>query len=299
MAESGITTELNDEAGSDASASSVEVAASKRRSRLWLLVVAHAVLGPLFSIWTTLEGRFSFVLGHLPVVTVSGIVFAQSALLGFWMAFSPMVWWKRLMGLVVGSLYLGASFRISADADGYVALMPVMATGGIAAVCRVVRWRYAGLQRFPQQDPRAVREGLKFSIRGLMLFTFVVAITIVGARELRAHVPRGPNLLSIVLLSVCFMTTGLASVWAGLGVARPMLRSMVVLLIAGILGALFVYSIGQARGDIYFYSTLMMVLQTAVIVASLLVMRSCGYRLVQRSATDVKGRDGAAEQQSA
>lgn len=116
-----------------------------------------------------------------------------------------------------------------------------------------------------------------------MLFTFAVAVTTIGVRELRENVTTRPSFFANSFWSVCFAVTGSAGVWAGLGLARPLPRTVVVLLIALALGAAFVYGINQGDWDTYSYVILMMLLQVGVVIASLLVVRSCGYRLVRKA----------------
>lgn len=259
-----------------------------RRFRLWLMVVAHLVLGLFFCTWSAVEGRLTIALAYLLVAPVFGFVFAQCSLLGLWAAFSPARWWMRLVGLVMGCVYFEILIRIGGQSRDHFFLLAAMATVGIAAVFRLVRWRYADLRLFSPQSFQPGQEGLKFSIRGLMLFTFIVAITIVGLREVRENVPASPNVLTVAVWSLSIVTVGLASVWAGLGLARPTQRSVVVLLMSAILGALFVYTIRQADGETYFYIVSIMVLQAGVLIASLLFVRSCGYRLVRKSMPDVE-----------
>lgn len=264
----------------------VEATSSKGQSRLRLLLAAHVILGLVFCAWSASAGRTVLVLGYVLVVPVFGIVLAQTSLLGFWVAFSSAARGVRLMGLIAGSICLELLLGIGAQDDDY-AFLATMTTGGIAAVFGVVRWRHADLRHFPQQAPRIGQEGMQLSIRGLMLFTFIVAVTIIGAGEFRENVPRGPSLFRVSSWSLCSVVVGIAGVWAGLGLGRPMLRSAVVLLIAAVLGALFAHGIHRSHPQLYSYIIPMMLLQAGVLVASLLVVRSCGYRLVRKSASDV------------
>lgn len=259
----------------------------KRRTWFWLLLVVHLGMGLTFSIWSAVEGTISFVFEFLLVVPALGIISAQTSLLGFCVAFSPAAWWHRPVGLIVGGIYLEAMFRLGGqDGDGFNWLATISLCG-IAIIFSVIRWRLADLQETHKAASHADREGLRFSVRGLMLFTLIVAAALVGVRELREHAPAGPNFLMIAIWGLCFVVTGLASVWAGLGLARPRLRSALVLLIAGVLGGLFVYGIDPPVWDTYFYIVSIMVLQVGTLIATLLVVRSCGYRLVRKSASDV------------
>jgi hypothetical protein len=123
-----------------------------------------------------------------------------------------------------------------------------------------------------------------------MIFTFIVAVALVGIRTLRENPPTA-QLPVLALWSLCFAVVGMAGVWAGLGLARPMPRIAVLLLISAVFGLLFMYCLSSDEWQSYFYSVSIMVLQAAVLVASLLIVRSCGYRLVQRPLTVLESRN--------
>lgn len=274
------STETTEAPAARVSPASAEATTSKGL-RLWLLLIAHVILGLFFSIWSAVQGRLDFVLELLLFVPVIGFTLAQTALLGFWAAFAPARWWMRLAGLIVGIIYLECLVA-AGDSTEEITWLAAMSTGGIAAIFGLIRWRYAELRRFSQQDPQDNQEGLRLSIRGLLLFTFMVALMIVGVEGLRKNVTPVPTPFLISVWSLCFVVTGLAGTWTGLGLARPMLRSIVVLLISAVLGALFVYCI-RAPWQSYFYITATMVLQAGVLITSLLVVRSCGFRLVRKT----------------
>ena len=285
MGETGRFSDAEGEVATSASAPSPK-SASDERAPLWLLVAAHVVLGLLFSFWSAAQGELPIVLDLLLLVPVFGLTFAQTSLLGFWAVFSSAAWWIRLAGLVGGIVYLEIIFAIGL-ASSDLLLLVAMATGGIAAVFAVVRWRYARLEHFPQHVSLTAQEGLKFSIRGLMIFTFIVAVALVRIRTLRENPPTG-YLPVLALWSLCFAVVGLAGVWAGLGLARPMPRIAVCLLISAVLGLLFVYCVNADEWQSYFYIVSVMVLQAAVLISSLLIVRSCRYRLVRRHVAGVE-----------
>jgi hypothetical protein len=83
----------------------------------------------------------------------------------------------------------------------------------------------------------------------------------------------------VAVWAVCFVATGLASFWAALGTAPPLRRAPVVIALALTLGAFFAVAVGADR-DGCVYIALIMLLYPAVLLASLLIVRSCGYRLV-------------------
>lgn len=296
MTEAGKSSDV-DETPTKAVSLFSEKATSGEQLPIWLLLAAHVGLGPFFCIWAAIEEGNGFVLPSPLIIPLYGFVLAQTLLLTFWTIFSSAAWWIRLTGLVVGSIYLEFTIALGIQTP-YYDLLPAMVAVGGTAVFGAIRWRCTSLRRFSQKTPQRGQEGVKFSIRGLMLFTFVVAVMIIGVREFRENVPGGvPELFEMFVWSLCILVTGVAATWVGLGLARPMLGNIGVSLLSAILGALFVYGIIQGGPFAYFYITLTMVLQAAVLIASLLVVRSCGYRLVRRSADEVELLDGAEKHQ--
>jgi hypothetical protein len=125
-----------------------------------------------------------------------------------------------------------------------------------------------------------MHDGLRFSIRGLMTFTVAVALLSAGARALRAS--QGRMIFMSAVWAACFVAVGLICLWAALGDARPQRRWPVVFALSPVLGAFFAYGSGAHEAG-RFYIILTMLLYPAVLVVSLLVVRSCGYRLVGRA----------------
>ncbi len=218
---------MREEPETVASLSAAEDEKPKRLYRLWLLLIAHLALGLFFSIWTDSKPTHSYSIAlFLLVMPVFGFVLSQAFLLVLWLVFSPASWWKRLASLIVGAVYL-KSLLIVGWPDAV--LLTAMLASGIAVILGVIRWQYANLRHFPQPPVKAGNEGLKLSIRGLMFYTFVIAVTIVGAKLLRESTSEAPNLFLAFALSLSFVVVGVASVWAVLGLPRPIMRSAVVL----------------------------------------------------------------------
>jgi len=90
----------------------------------------------------------------------------------------------------------------------------------------------------------------------------------------------GPSLLRNSVFGLCFTAVGLAAVWAALADARPRWRGPVVFGLAAILGVFFAVA-ANAQTAGWVYILLSMLLDSAALLGSLLVVRSCGYRLVR------------------
>ena len=247
--------------------------------RFQYLAVAHVVLGVVTSVLAHVELPMPFGLGHIPVVPFLASALCQAFLLSFWVAASQAATWMRLGGLVAGAAYLEAlvptGFR--REVIGISTITIVVTT----ATLLVVRW--LGV-RFTRQDDagqsaRQEPEGLRFSIRGLMIFTAVVALICAVARALEGS--RNPFLL-ILVWALCFVAVGLISLWAVLGNAHPLRRSPVVFVLSPVLGAFFAFAAGAHQAG-WIYILLIMLLYPSALLGSLLVVRSCGYRLVRRT----------------
>ena len=115
-----------------------------------------------------------------------------------------------------------------------------------------------------------------------MLITCVVAVLIAGAREIRQNFPSELPWVFEFVWAGAFVAQGLAAAWATFASERTVPRGIAVLAAAPALGALLAYAAGGTAWDTYFYLTAIMALHTAAILASLSVVRSCGYRLVSR-----------------
>jgi hypothetical protein len=111
-----------------------------------------------------------------------------------------------------------------------------------------------------------------------MILTAAVALLCAGTKALQESPIR--LLLLVLFWALCFVTVGLVSLWAALGEARQLRRSPVVFVLSPMLGAFFAFACG-AHSAGWVYILLIMLLYPAALLGSLLVVRSCGYRLVR------------------
>jgi hypothetical protein len=249
--------------------------------RIRLLVVVHAIAGIVLSGWAALEGAIPFVFDYILLVPPFALALCQSGLLAFWAAMSHGGIWKRATGWLAGVIALEILLNVPIEIDAYW-FMPTMATGLVTAALAVVRiWR-AELLSVSGQPIRSNRQGLQFSIRGLMLLTLLVAILITTGKQMRQAGWTGPNLLTTSALTLCFTVTNLAAVWAATGLGSPWFKCGAVSLLSLAIALTFCWCAGVS-GDDWFYMTAIMVLEIVLLLASLLVVRSCGYRLVRYS----------------
>ena len=247
--------------------------------RLQILAVAHVTLGVVTSFLAPVELFSPFGLGHIPIVPFLASALCQAFLLSFWVAASQAATWMRLAGLVAGAVYLEALVPagLRREVMGISTITIVVTT----ATLLVVRWLGVSCRRQDdaRQSARPGPDGLRFSIRGLMIFTAVVALICALARALEGY--RNPFLF-IPVWALCFVAVGLVSLWAVLGHAYPLRRGPVVFVLSPVLGAFFAFAAGVHQAG-WIYILLIMLLYPATLLASLLVVRSCGYRLVRRT----------------
>ena len=247
--------------------------------RLQILAVANVAFGVVTSVLAHVELRMPYGLEDILMVPFIALAVCQALLLSFWGAASQASPWMRLAGLVSGAVYLEvlvpSDFRREFVGTSTITIVVTTAT------LLVVRW--LGVRFTRQDDPgqsaRHEPEGLRFSIRGLMIFTAVVALICAGARALEGA--RSPFLF-IPVWALCFVAVGLVSLWAMLGDADPLRRGPVVFILSPALGAFFAFD-ENAHEAVWIYILLIMLLYPAALLGSLLIVRSCGYRLVRRT----------------
>jgi hypothetical protein len=136
----------------------------------------------------------------------------------------------------------------------------------------------------------ATVEGFHFSLSHLFLATTVVAVVLAigrGAMSLAAANFAGNGLATMFVVAVTvpsLIIVELATVWGALGIGRPTLRLAIVLPTAFVLGLVppfFQQTIMGSDWERFLGWSLVCGLQAIITAASLLVVRSCGWRLVR------------------
>jgi hypothetical protein len=145
-------------------------------------------------------------------------------------------------------------------------------------VVRVTGGRLAQ-QAHNELSARPETHRLRFSIRGLMLLTAAVALFIALAKALRGAPYPERVLLGNFFVSLCLVTVGFVALWAVLDGGHPLGRSATVLVLSSFLGLFVAIAFDVVRHQLVSI-LLVMSLYSAGLLASLLVVRSCGYRFV-------------------
>ncbi len=166
--------------------------------------------------------------------------------------------------------------------------MPTMATIFPACLLALVRIYRAELLAVADPPRQFSRQTPQFSIRGLMLLILLVAVLVTVGKQFRLTDLYGYNLFLLAVWALAFAVTAIAAVWAALSPKRPLLPSGGVLILSVAVGLLLCWGLGGV-GDDWIYLPTIMLLQTALLLASLLVVRSSGYRMVRyRPAAQVR-----------
>jgi hypothetical protein len=248
--------------------------------RLQILAVAHLALGVLTGVRAPVELRTLFAFKYILIVPFFASAFCQSFLLSLWGAASQTMLWKRLAGLVTGVLDLEAlAADLGREFPGIWTITFTVTMGALLVLRRfgfTVK-RPGDLGRPARSEP----QGPRFSILGVMIVTVAVALLCAEARDLQAFGVQ--RFLFKLGCAICFVAVGLVSLWAALGDARPLRRGPAVFVSSLVLGACLAMP-AHTAGRVYIH--LIMALYPTALIASLLIVRSCGYRLVGRASAE-------------
>jgi hypothetical protein len=206
-----------------------------RRKMLWLLA-GHVVVG--------LAGAVvAWFAGHSPTVwgfTFLGIVLGQTSLLGIWGGLGTNRWWIRLIGVVVGISYLFPLLGLGIhELNGASLFVVFVATTFVALVLLFVRFFRVVIHL--NSRPVASVYRIQFSIRHLMILTFVIACLIAIGRSVQPFLPHGEINFVLLLLSATGGIVGILPVWFVLATKRPVLYSVGLVAVGTSAG----YCIGQ------------------------------------------------------
>jgi hypothetical protein len=252
--------------------------------RLLGLAIVHCVFGLFAGFVARLTLPVPMRLNLLPII-VSGI--CQAFLLALWGVTSAAAQWKRIAGLLAGTVYVETLLVAAVESD--IAGVATITIVGTAASLLVVRTKGLRCVRHVQTDAsaRPMTEPMRFSIRSLMLLIAAAALLITVARTVREFPMPAKILPANIFFSFSIVTVGLLALWAVLGAARPVPRAWIVLILSPVLGVLFAIA-ADADRDGWVLIVLTLILYSATMVASLLIVRSCGYRFVKQGEPEVR-----------
>lgn len=269
------------------------------------LVACHLVAGFFLAVFWRSLGEFVFVV-------ILTLTVAQAALIGMWLGLGVARFDLRFAVALFGppGLCILVSLLVGQDII-MVLLIPYglivygLIVGPIASILGVLRnsrlkLRVVQLALAPPHSGR-----LRFGIRHVLLATALVAVVLGLGRAVRGSSNEHEVFGLFIVLAPGLMAVEFATLWAALAIGRPGFRLAIVLPAALMVGAIPVYyfagprqEIGAADPKALVVYSAFFVAQAFIIAASLLVVRSCGWRLVSGdySQAELAAQAAAAEE---
>lgn len=269
----------------------------KSPRRLKMLVAGHLLASTAQAAALLMPAHVNY----LPSMwALMSLAIAQLILLSFWAGMGSQRIVVRLSLAMLGSVYLAAlpllgsilasrpgtsqtdlSEEFLQAAGGYGALIVFLTA--IFAAAR--RW-YMELRLTSAAEQIIQAKHYQFSILHLMVVTTVAAIVLALMRFASgAAAADWQRAAGDVLMVVALVINALCASWAALAVGPVQLRVGVVLFVAPLLGSAEAFS-GSGPSVVWWLSpvfAMFLALPSAIILGTLLVVRSCGYRLVARA----------------
>lgn len=252
------------------------------------LIVIH-IAGALLVTW----GHYRLPAFSRAAAVYAAILFAQPLLLAVWLGLGNSPPGQKLVVGTLAVMYL-ATLWVLVRLHFLGMVLPGV---GSALLMFVLRQWKPRLQLSKLKLRAATSEGIRFSMVHLLVLTGLVSLLLAAAktwRLLRQSTALSGEFIDIsdcVLLALCWMGATLAIVWSTLGRGRPHARIVVAFVLAILLNLLFYFTLGLST----WRAVRPIVLQTgtvaAVMIASLLVVRQQGYRLVRQG--DRRGSEKA------
>jgi len=248
-----------------------------------LLIAAHVLLAavPLGEVFLLDD------MAYLPIRWVfAAIHLGQLMLLGLWAGLGGTELRWRLVITVVTCAYLAGCRSMVPEAMFMeilaVYVVIVLVLGG---ACLPLR-RVVVLRHQPEAPDEATASRWQFSILAMLIVAALVALVLalVHRAQPSPESPGRSQFAAQALGLVAITINALVAASATMSVGRVGLRVSLAFLVSALLSATLVFSGGiwSVSWSLGLALALAFVLPTAIVVASLLVVRSCGYRLVRK-----------------
>jgi len=253
--------------------------ATKRRVAILCLFAAHLLAGVSLGAFIWLGGYNS--VPSLPVRFFVGLIFAQASLLGIWAGFGRSPWWLRSSGLALGAGYLGVGGCIGVHEPNWLSFCLFTSTSIMVTILLII-FRCAGFSIRLRTIEDYDRAGHQIGIRHLLLLTAVVAVMLGVGRQLsfgRFDIYPLPTIIFVYLafvLTSCVLV-GILSAWSMLREKWIVFRGAILLVVAAAAG----WAVAQTITETLTFWLVVFPIQAVVLIASLLVVRFCGYRLMR------------------
>ena len=218
----------------------------------------------------------------------AGLVFGQASLLGIWGSLGSGPWWRRLLGVIVGVSYLGLLLGCGRHEQAEALAQVTLTTMFVAMPLLSVRFFRVAVRL--DSSPAGAMGRIQFSILQLMILTLVLACLLTIGHFVEPFAIRLVETSDgmVVLnrfdeLVLHWFDLAVLGVLGVLPVGFVLATKQPVVFGAGFssVGACAGYLLGR------FYEVPMVLAMAGTltdvftVVASLLVVRACGYRLVR------------------
>jgi hypothetical protein len=233
--------------------------------RLAGLVICHVALGCALAFWTRPHSSSALWLSW-------PLILCEISMLAVWVSLANTFQWRRLIGAVAGLFYLWVLMDAAAGVHDIDVLILVCGLFFVTLFVMVsLRFTKLRLRQLDLDVPLPATVAFQFSIRQMMALTAVIAILFAIARS---------GLGWFLVLDTTFLALPtLLATWAALGLGLLRLR-IPFALVACIAVGLISGFIHQAWMPYRFWLTVTLT-QGIFSLASLLVVRTCGYRLLR------------------
>jgi len=254
-----------------------EDAPTSTNPRVWTLslLAVHLLVGAAVGAFVRLggydEGRTP------PTVIFAGLIFAQGSLLGIWASLGMNPWWGRLAGLLIGCVCLGVGAGIGLDELDESIFYPFALPGIMVATVLTIFRCFKYCIDFPTNEHDA-NANLQFGIRHLLIMTVVVAVILAIGRSLKLSLPDNHLFVLTVVIASAQALVGVLSPWAMLRERLLVVRGAILLAVAAVAGWGTARILTQPSAAFWISIALT---EATVLIASLLVVRRCGYRLMR------------------
>lgn len=241
------------------------------------LVVAHVAVGAIAALMMRTVGSDTDLAGTL----CNALWIGQTSLLGIWCGLGTCRHWKRLVGGIIGIgiiyLTLGLS---SGEWDIVQLVVPGAFTAFVATPLLIARACRVVIQ--VGASPTILASRIQFSIRQLLALTFVVACMLAFVKSVLPVILPWYSASLRVYFATLLILLGVVSTWLILGTKRPISCGIGLVAMSACSGyCLECLGLSAILGSSASETTASVATSMSVVVASLLVVRRCRYRLVQ------------------
>ena len=238
------------------------------RRILWL-VVGHVAIGLLAAFLAGPDVPDGAVL----TIVVVGIIFSQVTLTGIWVGLGLNSMGQRVVGFV-GCFTYFLLFLWLTEGIHRQSILTVVVLLAVATV-PLLSARLCGFSILPTVSSGALSGRPQFSIFQLLAITSIVAMMLTLVMQMRTHYPDGFLIFGVQFI---FTTVGMLQVYVFLATNRPFV-ALGVTALAPFALYLIVQLLPVPTDAI---AAIGISITPIVIAISLLIVRSCGYRLVTR-----------------